>query len=141
MLVVATPRLTLRELREGPLRRVGERSAIGAMSARARHVRPDPAEGYVALGSGARTRSVRAARRGEVVRGRRRSHAGRASGRRGEVVRGRVLAIDALRAANSGARLSSGPGALGSALAAAGRDVVVTGDGPVALAAMDRASA
>ena len=156
VLVVATPRLALRELRRGPLRRAGEQSAIAAMSARARHVRPDPAEGYVALGSGARTRAARAARRGEVVPGlgaRTRSmRAGRRgdvvpgpgartravrAARRGEVVRGRVLAIDALRTANSGARLSSGPGALGTALAAAGRDVVVAGDGPVALAAMD----
>ncbi len=150
---MATPRLALHELREGPLRRVVARGAVGAMSVRALHTRPDPAEGYVALGSGVRTRTVPAARRGEVARERAsggegghgrdgegaggRGGAG-AGGRGGEVARGRVGAIGALIAANRGRRLRSAPGALGSALKAVGRDIVVAGEGPVALAAMDR---
>ena len=120
VLVVAVPELDLRELRDGELRGLtAGRAAIGAMSVRAKHTRPDAAEGYIALGSGVRTRSVPAASSGEVRRG-------------------RVTAIDALRAANRGRHVGSTPGALGSALRAAGRDIVVSGDGPVTLAAMDR---
>ncbi len=122
VLVVATPRLALRELRGGPLQRSAARGAIGAMSVRALHTRPDPHEGYVALGSGVRTRSIPDARDGEVVAG-------------------RVRAIGALRAANRGRRIGSFPGALATALKAAGRDVVVVGEGSATLAAMDRGGA
>lgn len=125
VLVVATPELALRELRDGPLARAGARGAVGALSVRALHTRPEPAEGYIALGSGVRTRSVPAVDRRAVV-----VDAG-----------GRVRAIGALQAANRGRRIGSVPGALGSALRAAGRDIVVTSDGPAALAAMDRGGA
>ena len=80
------------------------------MSVRALHTRPEPAEGYLALGSGVRTRSVRAVDRRAVVVDR----------------SGRMRAIGELLAANRGRRLGSGPGALASALRAAGRDIVVS---------------
>jgi hypothetical protein len=159
VVVVAAPGLALRELRHGPLRRVTPRAAVGAMSVRALHTRPGPDEGYVALGSGVRTRSVPAARRGEVslahslsatprdedsdggraaARGATSDEPGSRAAAAGGVADGRVVAIDALLAANRGRRLRSAPGALGSALKAAGRDIVVVGEGPAALAAMDR---
>ena len=124
VLVVATPRLALHDLRDGPLARLVTRSAVGAMSVRALHTRPEPAEGYLALGSGVRSQSVRAVDRRDVV----------------VDANGRVRAIRELIAANRGRRLGSVPGALGGALRAAGRDVVA-GTGPVALAAMDRGGA
>ncbi len=125
VLVLAAPRLALHELRDGPLARAAKRGAVGAMSVRALHTRPEPAEGYLALGSGVRTQSVPAVDRRDVV----------------VDANGRVRAIRALIEANRGRRLGSVPGALGAALRSAGRDLVVTGDGPVALAAMDRGGA
>jgi len=123
VLVVATPELALRELRDGPLARPAARGAVGAMSVRALHTRPGQAEGYIALGSGVRTQSVPELDRRHVVVG----------------PGGRIAAMEALLSANRGGRIGSVPGALGSALRAAGRDIVVTSDGPAALAAMTRA--
>jgi hypothetical protein len=95
---------------------------------------------------------VPAARRGEVAAdhahggegtaGQARGGEGTAGRARGDAVEGaRVRAIDALLVANRGQRLGSAPGALASALHAAGRDIVVVGDGPVVLAGMDRGGA
>lgn len=136
VVVVTAPGLSLQDLRDGRLPRVAaRRAAFGAMSVRAEHTRPDAAEGYLALGSGVRTRSVPAA--GDE--GRAATHASaRSCERCGALRRRRVSSIDELRAANRGRHLGSAPGALGSALRAAGHDVVAVGDGPVALAAMDR---
>ncbi len=86
VLVVVTPKLALRELGSGPLRDVAGRAAVGAMSVRALHTRPGAAEGYVALGSGVRTRSIPAAdrERAGLAAGygaaTRRQHARRAAG-------------------------------------------------------------
>jgi len=122
VLVVAVPHLHLRDLRDGPLRRAtAGRAAVGAMSVRALNIRPRPAEGYLALGSGVRSRPP--------IPG---------SASPGALSGGRVDDIAAVRAANSGRRLGSMPGALAAALHEAGRDVVIAGDGAVALAGMDQ---
>lgn len=128
VVVVAAPYLDLRDLTAarmphlvGALRRSG---AVGAMSPRASVTRPDPVEGYLALGSGVRSPTVRGA---------------------GVVQNGRVLAIAALRAAHRADYLGSRPGALGEALRRAGRTSVLIEPGirsplqPGALAVMDAA--
>ena len=125
VLVIATPGLALRDLRDGPLAGAVASGAVGAMTVRALHTRPEPAEGYLALGSGVRTQSVPAVDRRAVV----------------VDDGGRIRAIGELLATNRGRRLGSGPGALASALRAAGRDIVVSDTGPAALAAMDRTGA
>ena len=131
VVVVAAPGLSLHD---GTLPRLhADGAAVGAMSVRAFHTRPSVAEGYLALGSGVRTRSVPAARHGDVV------FAGFGAPCRDchGVRRGSVPSIGELRATNDDRRLGSLPGALATALRAGGRDIVVLGDGPVALAGMD----
>ena len=134
VIVVAAPGLSLRD---GTLVRLHARgAAVGAMSVRAFHTRPSVAEGFLALGSGVRTRSVPAARDGAVV-------FAPADVRCPDCRAARpaqVTAIGELRD-NNDRRLGSVPGALAGTLRAAGRDIVVLGDGPVALAGMDRGGA
>ncbi|MBV8161568.1 MAG: hypothetical protein JO265_11655 [Acidimicrobiia bacterium] len=124
VVVFGFPGLAWADLTHGQLpnlQALARRGAVGAMTVRTVSAAPSPAEGYASLGAGARVRAP-----GTIE----------ASG--GDV--GGPLQVDGvsrLAGANRGQHLATGPGALGDALAAAGRRSAVVGDSAAALAVMD----
>jgi hypothetical protein len=123
VLMFGMPRLGWADVGNGAmpnLDRLLSRGAVGALSPRSAQEFPSTNGGYVTLGTAAAAKA--------------RPDSGRAEEAGGGV---KVPAADALARLNDGLHLSTEPGALGEALAAAGLRTAVVGNPRAALAVMD----